>query len=126
MGHGDIRTTLLYTHVVHDPARDAEFEREVSDEIGSLQGRQAKGFFVHNSAWGQRNIIAGTDADGGHLKGVDHMGSDFIGVLRSRLVVAGLGTRIMSGLKGDVSILKLSAGVSTAFVGEGSAVAEAN
>jgi len=24
MGHGDIRTTLLYTHVVHDPARDAE------------------------------------------------------------------------------------------------------
>ena len=24
MGHGDIRTTLLYTHVVHDPARDAK------------------------------------------------------------------------------------------------------
>ena len=24
MGHGDIRTTLLYTHTVHDPARDAK------------------------------------------------------------------------------------------------------
>ena len=24
MGHSDIRTTLLYTHVVHDPARDAK------------------------------------------------------------------------------------------------------
>jgi HK97 family phage major capsid protein len=54
------------------------------------------------------------------------MGSDFIGALTNRLVVYGLGTRIMSGLKGDVSIPKLSAGVSAAFVGEGSAVAEAN
>ena len=54
------------------------------------------------------------------------MGSDFIGALRSRLVVAGLGTRIMSGLKDDVSLPKLSVGVSAAFVGEGSAVAEAN
>ena len=106
--------------------RGAEFEREISDEIGNLQGRQARGFFVHGSAWGQRNIIAGSDADGGHLKGVDHIGSDFIGALRSRIVVAGLGTRVMSGLKGDVSIPKLSAGVSAAFVGEGSAVAEAN
>ena len=106
--------------------RGAEFEREVSDEIGDLQGRTAKGFFPHGSAWGQRNIIVGADADGGHLKGVDHMGSDFIGALTNKLVVAGLGTRIMSGLKGDVSIPKLSAGVSAAFVGEGSAVAEAN
>ena len=54
------------------------------------------------------------------------MGSDFIGALRTRLVVAGLGTRIMSGLKGDVSLPKLSGAVSAAFVGEGSAVAEAN
>ena len=54
------------------------------------------------------------------------MGSDFIGALRSRLIVAGLGTRIMSGLKGDVSLPKLSGAVSAAFVGEGSAVAEAN
>ena len=50
------------------------------------------------------------------------MGSDFIGALRTRLVVAGLGTRIMSGLKGDVSLPKLSGAVSAAFVGEGSAV----
>ena len=106
--------------------RDAQFEREVSDEIGRLSGKQAKGFFVHGSAWGQRNIIAGTDADGGYLKPVDHYGNEFIGALRSRLVVAGLGTRMLTGLQGDVSIPKLSAGVSAGFVGEGSAVSEAN
>lgn len=106
--------------------RDAQFELEVSDEIGRMQGRTAKGFFVHGSAWGQRNIIAGTDADGGHLKAVDHYGNEFISALQKKLVVAGLGTRILTGLQGDVSIPKLSAGVGAAFVGEGSAVAEAN
>lgn len=106
--------------------RDAQFELEVSDEIGRMQGRTAKGFFVHGSAWGQRNIIAGTDADGGHLKAVDHYGNEFISALQKKLVVAGLGTRILTGLQGDVSIPKLSAGVGAAFVGEGSAVAEGN
>ena len=106
--------------------RDAQFELEVSDEIGRMQGRTAKGFFVHGSAWGQRNIIAGTDADGGHLVATDHYGNEFISALQKRLVVAGLGTRILTGLQGDVSIPKLSAGVSAGFVGEGSAVSEAN
>ena len=106
--------------------RGAELERDISDEIGRMSGRTAKGFYVHGSAWGQRNIIAGTDADGGHLKAVDHYGNEFIGALRNRLVVAGLGARVMTGLKGDVSIPKISAGVAAGFVGEGSAVAEAN
>ena len=106
--------------------REAGYEREVSDEIARQSGRTPKGFFAPASAWGQRNLIAGTDADGGYLKGTDHLGSEFIEALRGRLVTAGLGARIMSGLKGDISIPKLSAGVSAAFVGEGSAVAEVN
>ena len=106
--------------------RSAGYEREVSDEIAKLSGRSPKGFFAPGSAWGQRNLIAGTNADGGFLKGTDHYGSEFIEALRGRLVVAGLGARIMSGLQGDISIPKLSAGVAAAFVGEGSAVAEVN
>lgn len=106
--------------------REAGYEREVSDEIAKISGRSPKGFYAPGSAWGQRNIIAGTDADGGFLKGTDHMGGEFIEALRGRLVVAGLGARIMSGLKGDISIPKISAGAAAAFVGEGSAVAEQN
>tara|TARA_Y100000593_G_scaffold72636_1_gene133406 strand:+ start:38 stop:1906 length:1869 start_codon:yes stop_codon:yes gene_type:complete len=106
--------------------RQAGYEREVSDEIARQQGKNPKGFFVPASAWGQRNIIAGTDADGGFLKGTDHLGNEFISALRGRLVTAGLGARTLSGLKGDVSIPKLSAGVSASFVGEGSAVSEVN
>ena len=106
--------------------REAGFEREVSDEIGRVSGRTPKGFFVPSHAWGQRDLIAGTDADGGHLKGVDHLGSEFISALRSRLVVSSMGARVMTGLKGDVSIPKLATVAAAAFVSENSAVSEQN
>ena len=106
--------------------REAGYEREVSDEIARQSGRTPKGFFAPASAWGQRNLIVGADADGGFLKPTDHYGNEFIAALRGRLVTAGLGARILSGLRGDISIPKLSAGVAAAFVGEGSAVAEVN
>ena len=106
--------------------RDAGYEREVSDEIAKQSNRTPKGFFAPASAWGQRNIIAGVNADGGFLKPTDHYGNEFISALRSRLVVGGLGVSVMSGLQGDISIPKISAGVSATFVGEGSAVSEVN
>jgi HK97 family phage major capsid protein len=106
--------------------REAGFEREVSDEIGHVSGRTAKGFFVPGHAWGTRDLIAGSDADGGHLKGVNHMGSEFIEALRSRLVVGSMGARVMSGLKGDVSIPKMATVAAAAFVAENTAVAEQN
>ena len=105
---------------------DAGYEREVSSEIARSVGREAKGFYVPSQGWGQRNIIAGTNADGGFMKGTDHMGSEFIAALRGRLEVAGLGARIMTGLQGDVAIPKISAGGTAGFVGEGSAVSEVN
>jgi len=106
--------------------RTAEFEREVSDEIGRIGGKPAKGFFVPSHAWGQRDLIAGADADGGHLKAVDHMGGEFIEALRSRLVISSMGARIMSGLKGDVSIPTQATAASAAFVAENNAVSEQN
>ena len=54
--------------------REAGYEREVSDEIARQSGRTPKGFFAPASAWGQRNLIVGTDADGGFLKPTDHYG----------------------------------------------------
>ncbi|MDE0817051.1 MAG: hypothetical protein OSA92_05290 [Pirellulaceae bacterium] len=43
--------------------REAGYEREVSDEIARQSGRTPKGFFAPASAWGQRNLIVGADAD---------------------------------------------------------------
>ena len=105
---------------------DAGYEREVSSEIARNTGREAKGFYVPAQGWGQRNIIVGTNADGGFMKGTDHLGNEFIAALRGRLVVASMGARIMTGLQGDVAIPKISAGATAGFVGEGSAVSEVN
>ena len=104
----------------------AGYEREVSGEIARTTGRDPKGFYVPASAWGQRNIIVGVNADGGFMKPTDHLGNEFIAALRGRIVVAGLGARVMTGLQGDVAIPKISAGGTAAFVGEGSSVAEVN
>jgi HK97 family phage major capsid protein len=54
------------------------------------------------------------------------MGSEFIEALRSRLVVGSMGARVMSGLKGDVSIPKMATVAAAAFVAENNAVAEQN
>jgi len=102
-------------------------EREVSDEIAKRQGREARGFYAPDSFWtGKRDLTVGTDSAGGFLKPTDHLGDQFIDALRNRLVLNQLGTRFMSGLRGDVAIPKLSAGVSAGFVAENGATAEVN
>lgn len=102
-------------------------EREVSDEIAKRQGREARGFYAPDSFWsGKRDLTVGTDTAGGFLRPEDHRGDQFIDALRSRLVLNQLGTRFMSGLKGDVAIPKLSAGVSAGFVAENGATSEVN
>ena len=102
-------------------------EREVSDEIAKRQGREARGFYAPDSFWtGKRDLTVGTDSAGGFLKPTDHLGDQFIDALRSRLVLNQLGTRFMSGLRGDVAIPKLSGGVSAGFVAENGATSEVN
>ena len=102
-------------------------ELEVSDEIARKNGKEARGFYAPDSFWaGKRDLIAGTDADGGFLVGTDHRGDQFIDALRSRLVFSDLGTRFLSGLKGDVAIPKMTAAATAGFVAENNAVAEQN
>ena len=102
-------------------------EREVSDEIAKRQGREARGFYAPDSFWtGKRDLTVGTDSAGGFLKPTEHLGDQFIDALRSRLVLNQLGTRFMSGLRGDVAIPKLAAGVSAGFVAENGATSEVN
>jgi HK97 family phage major capsid protein/HK97 family phage prohead protease len=102
-------------------------ELEVSDEIARKNGKEARGFYAPDAFWaGKRDLIAGTDADGGYLVGTDHRGDQFIEALRSRLVFSDLGTRFLSGLKGDVAIPKMTAAATAAFVAENNAVAEQN
>ena len=102
-------------------------EREVSEEIAMRSGREARGFYAPDSFWtGKRDLTVGTNSAGGFLKPTDHLGDQFVDALRARLVFSDLGARFMSGLKGDVAIPKLSAGVAAGFVAENGATSEVN
>jgi HK97 family phage major capsid protein/HK97 family phage prohead protease len=102
-------------------------EREVSEEIAMRSGREARGFYAPDHFWtGKRDLTAGTNSAGGFLKPTEHLGNEFVDALRARLVFSELGSRVMSGLKGDVAIPKLSTGVSAGFVAENGATSEVN
>ena len=102
-------------------------EAEVNDEIAGRVGRAARGFYAPDSFWsGKRDLTVGTNSAGGFLKPTDHMGNEFVDALRARLVMNDLGTRFMSGLKGDVAIPKLATGVAAGFVAENGATSEVN
>lgn len=102
-------------------------EREINDEIAGRVGRAARGFYAPDSFWsGKRDLTVGTNSAGGFLKPTDHMGNEFVDALRARLVMNELGTRFMSGLRGDVAIPKLANGVSAGFVAENGATSEVN
>ena len=106
--------------------RQAGYERELSDEIASRTGKEARGFYVPaDIQWGQRDQTVGTNSQGGFLKPTEHLGDQFIEALYSKLTITGLGARVMQGLKGDIAIPKMSTSVTnSAFVAEGSAPSE--
>ncbi|HZW25176.1 MAG TPA: phage major capsid protein [Gallionella sp.] len=61
-----------------------------------------------------RDMTVGTDANGGYLVGTDHRADEFIDVLRAESVMGRAGARFVSGLVGDFSAPKKTAG-STAY-----------
>ncbi len=105
---------------------DAAFELEASDAAAEKQGRSARGVMVPFDVLGQRAISTASSAVGGYLVPEDHLGSNFIGVLSSHSVVFPKATKL-TGLQGDVSIPKMSSGMSAAFVSnEATAVSESD
>jgi HK97 family phage major capsid protein/HK97 family phage prohead protease len=96
------------------------FEREISDEIAKRTGKEARGFYIPTDIF-KRDLTVGTDTAGGFLKPTDHLGGEFIDALRANLVIANLGARMMSGLKGDVAIPALNAKTAVGFVAENTA-----
>ena len=98
---------------------NAGLEREASDEIAKRLGKEPRGFYAPSDIeWGQRDMTVGSATAGGNLKGTDLLASDFVDALRPKLVLADLGSKMMTGLVGDVAIPALNARTSTYWVAE--------
>lgn len=111
----------------------AGFEQECHAEILKRSGLPAApngGFYVpydilSKRQVAQRDLTAGTANAGGYLVGTDLLGGSFIDLLRNRTLLAKLGATMLSGLKGNVTIPKQTAG-GTAYwlANEGTAATE--
>ena len=105
---------------------DAGRELEISAELARMEGRSTDGILMPYSVFERRadtiTTTAPTAGPGGNLIGTDHMGGQFIDMLREANPLTGLGMRVMSGLVGNCEIPRLKSGTSVGWFGENSAI----
>lgn len=107
------------------PNIDTGREREISAE---LQRRgmvpSSGGVMVPLAVFEQRVITTALPGGGpgSNLVATDHLGNQFIDILRARMITRGLGARVLSGLVGNVSIPGLKASGTAEFIAENAAL----
>ena len=105
--------------------RAAAFERECSDAASAKMGKQARGFMVPTEVQ-RRDLNVTTATAGGNLVATDLLGGSFIDALRNAMVIDRMGTRMLTGLVGNIAIPRLS-GTGTAYwVAENTAPTESD
>ena len=126
MEKGELRNYSLLRAISAAAKNDwskAGLERHASEAVAVKLGREAQGFFVPYDVM-TRELAASAPESGGSLVGTTHLSGSFIDLLRSRLVIARLGARLMSGLVGNVDIPKLTGGATAYWLGESDDVNE--
>lgn len=103
----------------------AGFEKECSDAIARELGTPAQGFYMPNEV-AKRDMVVGTDANGGYVVSTDLLSGSFIDVLDNAMVLTKAGATMMRGLQGNVAIPKQSARGTAYWVAESGAVTESN
>jgi len=97
----------VYEDLMTSGAKPAGFEREVSQELQRVYNQPAQGIIVPYGILA-RDWTSGGAATGAELKGTDHLGGEFVPVLRNKMVTLQAGVRVLPGLKGNVDIPKQS------------------
>jgi len=104
-------------------AREAAFEMECSAAVGKLTGRSAQGIFLPSDVQ-KRDLVVGTPTAGGNLVATDLLMGSFIDILRNAMVIDKMGTRMLTGLVGNVAIPKQTGGSTIYWVAENTAPTE--
>ena len=94
-------------------------EAEYNSEMARRNGRPAQGIYMPMRAL-ERRVNTTTSAD--DLVGTDHRGDQYIEPLRNALLARRLGVRVLSGLRGNVSIPKAGNSTVAGWVAENSAL----
>jgi len=92
---------------------------EYAQEAERRTGRKAQGIFVPLSVFEKR---ANTTSTATNLVGTEHRPDQYIQPLRNALLARQLGVRVLSGLRGNITVPKYGSGLSAGWVAEGGAL----
>jgi HK97 family phage major capsid protein len=107
---------------------DCGRERELAAEIARRSGRPFEGVAVPIAVFRERveqrvvTTAAPAGGPGSNIIATDHLGGQFIDILRAALRVRGLGATVLSGLTGNVDIPRLKASATSGWVAENAAI----
>jgi HK97 family phage major capsid protein len=105
---------------------DAGRELEVSAELARREQRSSAGILAPYSVFERRATIttaAPASGPGSNLIETDHLGGQYIDLLREANPLAGLGVRTLSGLQGNAEIPKAKTATTVGWVAENTAFA---
>ena len=111
--------------MLHHDWSKAPFEKEASDAVAKRLGKQPQGFFVPYDVL-TRDLAksGGSGQYGGYTVATELLASQFIEMLRNKMLVRQLGARILGGLVGDIAIPKQAGGATGYWVSEGNTPTE--
>jgi HK97 family phage major capsid protein len=130
--HDNPEFSLVRALAAHETGdwSDAGYERECDQELRRSMGRSAQGFYVPTEFFTRpamqemraRALITGAGAPS--LIGTEQAGNMFIDVLRPFTAVIGLGASVLQGLRQNVSIPRMTGGITGEWIAEDAEAAE--
>jgi HK97 family phage major capsid protein/HK97 family phage prohead protease len=102
----------------------AAFEIEASEAAAQKLGRASRGITIPNEVF-KRDMQTQPDTAGGNLVSTE-LSSDFISLLTNASVLAQTGSKILTGLSGNISIPRIGSQQTSYWIGEGSNVTESD
>lgn len=98
------------------------YEIEVSNEIARKLGKGARGMYVPHQAIMKRDVTAAASTGAIYATNPNN---DFVSALKSRLVSAELGVKVLGGIQGTIAIPKITTATSATWISsEGGSVSE--
>lgn len=102
-------------------------EKEVSDTVAKLTGRETQGFFIPQDVMTHKRALASNvfSAAGAFVE-TGFQGQSLIELLRNQMYTVAMGARTISGLKGNLSIPSQTGGATSSWLSENATIAESN
>lgn len=102
-------------------------EKEASDAVAKLCGRNPRGFFIPNDILMEKRDMGAQDAaKGGYTVGTDLLSGSMIELYRNKTLVVQMGARTLSGLVGNIAIPRVTGGATAYWLPETGAVTKSD